>query len=71
MKVLWFVQYGPDASHMWEAKPFSRLKDAKKFARNLPLTPTGGKRPVAINRYEYVQDKVYGDIVRISEVPFE
>lgn len=68
MHVLWFVMYGPDASHMWEAKPFDRLKDAKKFAKNLPLTPTGGERPFKIERYEYTNDKVYGDLVRIREV---
>lgn len=68
MKKLWFVKYGPDASHMWEAKPFDKLKDAREFAKNLPLTPAGFERPFMIERYEYIQDQVYGDIVRISEV---
>ena len=36
-KILWFVTYGPDSSHMWEAKPFDKLKDAREFANNLPL----------------------------------
>lgn len=68
MRVLWFVKYGPDASHMWEAKSFERLKDARTFAATLPHTPTGAPRPFMIERFEYVQDKIYGDIVRISEV---
>jgi hypothetical protein len=66
-RVLWFVRYGPDDSHMWESKPFNRLRDAREFAGNLPLTPQGFPRPVKIERFEYVQDQVYGDIVRISE----
>ncbi len=68
MKVLWFVKYGPDCSHLWDAKPFNRLKDARVFAKNLPATPTGGERPFMIEKFEYVQDQVYGDIIRISEV---
>ena len=44
-KILWFVKYGPDSSHMWEAKSFDKLKDAREFANNLPLSPTGGVRP--------------------------
>ena len=66
-KILWFVTYGPDSSHMWEAKPFDKLKDAREFANNLPLSP-GGVRPTTIERYEYIQSRVYGDIVKISEV---
>ena len=67
-KILWFVKYGLDSSHMWEAKSFDKLKDAREFANNLPLSPTGGVRPATIERYEYVQSRVYGDIVKISEV---
>ena len=67
-KILWFVKYGPDASHMWDAKHFDTLRDARKFAASLPATPTGGERPFCIDRYEYTQDKIYGDIVKISEV---
>ena len=68
MRIIWFVKYGPDASHMWEAKPFDRLRDARSFSNTLPPTPTGEKRPFKIERFEYVQDRIYGDIVRISEV---
>lgn len=68
MRIIYFVKYGPDASHMWDAKPFNRLRDAKRFAQDLPLTPSGHTRPLKIERFEYLQDKVYGDIVRISEV---
>ena len=68
LKVLWFVKYGPDASHMWEAKHFERLKDARVFAAKLPLTPTGGTRPYMIEKYEYTKCNVYGDIVKITEV---
>jgi len=68
MRVLWFVKYGPDASHMWDAKPFDRLKDARLFAKSLPPLAGGGERPFVIERFEYVQDKIYGDIVRVSEV---
>ena len=67
-KILWFVKYGPDSSHMWEAKSFDKLKDAREFANNLPLSPTGGVRPATIERYEYIQSRVYGDIVNIRDV---
>jgi hypothetical protein len=67
-KILWFVKYGPDSSHMWEAKSFDKLKDAREFANNLPLSPTGGVRPTMIERYEYIQSRVYGDVVKIREV---
>ena len=63
MKILWFVTYGPDESHMFESKPFDRLKDAKEFALNLPDKPTGGKRPFLIERYEYHKSNIYGDTV--------
>jgi len=68
MPVLYFVKSGPDESHMWDVVRFKRLKDARQFASELPLTPGGGARPFAIERYEYKQDEVYGDIVSISEV---
>ena len=47
-KTLWFVTYGPFSSHMWEAKSFDKLKDAREFANNLPLSPTGGVSPTTI-----------------------
>ena len=53
---------------MWETKPFDKLKDAREFANNLPLSPTGGVRPATIERYEYIQSRVYGDIVNIRDV---
>lgn len=68
MKTLWFVNHGPDASHMWESDYFDRLRDAREFAGNLPLTPTGAKRPFVIERVQYVSSRVYGDTVRISRV---
>ena len=68
MKVLWFVRYGPDASHQWDAKFFDKLKDAREFAQSLPLTPTGGTRPFRIERFEYAKSEIYGDIVNILEV---
>ena len=68
MRILYFVTSGPDASHMWDVKPFNRLKDARRFAHDLPLTPYGHVRPFKIERVAYLQDRVYGDIVRISEV---
>lgn len=67
-KILWFVKYGPDSSHMWEAKPFDKLKDAIEFVNNLPLSPAGGVRPTMIERHEYIQSRVYGDTVKIREV---
>ena len=70
-KMLWFVKYGPDASHMWEAKAFDRLKDAREFANNLPPSPTGGVRPRMIERHEYIQSRVYGDVVKIKEVAID
>ncbi len=68
MKILFFVKYGPDSSHMWDAKPFDRLKDAREFAKNLPKTPTGFERKFKIERFEYSECKIYGDTVRISEI---
>ena len=67
-KILWFVKYGPDSSHMWEAKLFDNLKDAREFANNLPLSLTNSLHPFMIERYEYTQSRVYGDIVKITEV---
>ena len=66
--ILSFVTYGPDSSHMWEAKPFDKLKDEREFANNLPLSTTGNVRPFMIERYEYIQSRVYGDIVNIRDV---
>ena len=54
--------------YMWETKLFDKLKDAREFANNLPLSPIGGVRPFMIERYEYTQSKVYGDIVKIREM---
>ena len=52
MKVTYFVNYGPNNSHLIDCKSFDKLKDAKYFAENLPLTPLGEKRPYKINRIE-------------------
>ena len=63
MKVLWFVNSGPDRSHMHNCEVFTRLMDAKQHAQSLPKTPHGTERPYAIERAEYVQSKIHGDIV--------
>lgn len=68
MKTIYFVKYGPDASHQVEAKLFHKLKEARLFASNLPKTPIGGERPFSIERHRYVESHIFGDIVQISEV---
>ena len=67
-KVIYFVSHGPDRNHLWDSKPFDFLRDAREFARNLPDTPTGEKRPFKIERYRYKECSIYGDLVDISEV---
>lgn len=68
MKILYFVKFGPDISHLWESKPFDKLKDAQDFAKNLPPTPIGHERPFVIERHKYSKSNVYGDTVSISKV---
>ena len=68
LPILYFVRFGPDSSHKWDAKPFEKLKDARKFVMELPKTPTGFDRPFIIERFEYINSTVYGDIVNIREV---
>ena len=53
MKIIWFVESGPDGSHLFETRVFYRLKDAKEFVKNLPPTPLGEKRPFKIKRQEF------------------
>lgn len=54
-KTLWCVASGPDASHLVDVSWFSRLKDAKEYSLNLPLTPLGKARPHLIEKH------VFGD----------
>jgi len=35
MEVFWSVSFGVNKTHLWEAKIFNRLKDAKSFASTL------------------------------------
>lgn len=42
MKILYFVIFGQDKSHLWETNIFKRLKDAKQFVKDLPSTAIGG-----------------------------
>ena len=67
-KKLWFVNYGPNRSHLWDAKCFDKLRDAKAFAESLPNTPMGDKAPYKIMRHEYLESAVWGDSVKITEV---
>jgi len=66
MKTLWFVSSGPDNSHLWDCQVFQRLKDAKKYAKNLPLTPTGDNRPFKIKKIRYLESNIYGDCVQCT-----
>ena len=66
--VFWFVSHGPDASHLINVDRFGRLRDAKRFAEELPEAPTGGARPYKIERAEYTESNVHGDDVLITEV---
>lgn len=64
MKIMWCVMSGVDESHMHDISWFKRFKDAKNYAQNLKLTPTGHRRPFVIERWEYEKSFVYGDICR-------
>lgn len=64
MKILYFVNHGPDRSHLWDAMSFPRLKDALVYVNNLPVTPTGDPRPYRVERFEYSGSAIWGDVVR-------
>lgn len=68
MKKIWFVTYGENVSHMWESKPCYKLKDAKKFIEELESNAYGNPRPWILEKYEYLESKIYGDIVNITEI---
>jgi hypothetical protein len=51
-KTVWFVNSGPDKSHLHDTVSFARLRDAKEYAELLPPTPTGAPRPYRIVRQE-------------------
>lgn len=52
-KVKWCVSSGPDESHLINVDWFNKLKEAKGFSENLPVTPCGHKRPFKIQRFEF------------------
>lgn len=61
--IKWFVTHGPDPSHLWDSQVFDRLKDAKAYAAQLPPAPIGNSQSYKIERYDYKESQVYGDIV--------
>lgn len=67
-KVLYIVSYGSDKSHLWEVKSFIKLKEAKDFIFNLSLSPLGIKRPFKLQRFEYLESNISGDIVKIKDI---
>lgn len=66
MQIGWYVNSGPDASHLWDSKLFYRLKDAREYANALPPTPIGHKRPYVIEKWEL--PKGYGFAKKLKEV---
>jgi len=67
-KVLWFVNHGPNISHLQDVDVFDRLKDAKEFIKKMPLSPSGIKRSFKVSRHKYLHSEVYGDIVNVKSV---
>lgn len=51
--IRWLLSSGSDNSHLYDARWFDRLRDARQAAAELPLTPNGEKRPYQIRRVEY------------------
>jgi hypothetical protein len=68
MSNLWFVESGPDASHLFDVAYFDKLRDAKNFAENLPMTPTGMKRPYRIKKHEYIGHRRFSNTVTVTQV---
>ena len=68
VKRLYFVEHGPDVSHLWDSGHFDSLKDAFNFAANLPKTPFGEERPFKIIMAKYKRSRVYGDTVEFIDV---
>ena len=66
MKTLYFVNHGPDTSHLWDTACFERLRDAKAYCKGLPMTPDGLKRPYRIERHQYIFSAIHGDVVEIK-----
>lgn len=69
-KILYFVCSGIDPAHFWDAKPFDRLKDAKEYAQNLPLTPQGLARPYRIERWKYEKANNYWNETASSNIVY-
>ena len=68
MSNLWFVESGPDGSHLFDVAYFGTLRDAKNFAENLPMTPIGTKRPYRIKKHEYIGYKRFSNTVHATQV---
>lgn len=67
----WFVNYGPDRSHMFESSVFETRRDAREFCAKLMLNDreSGRKeRPYNVERAEYKNSGPWGDTVKFSIV---
>jgi len=53
MKVIWFVNYGQDSSHLWETKIFYKKKEIKSFINGLGSNAYGCKMAFKIDRMEF------------------
>ena len=53
MKVMWFVNYGQDASHLWGTKIFYKKKEIKSFINSLGLNAYGRDIAFKIDRMEF------------------
>lgn len=70
--IRWMLQSGPDKSHLHDYKQFDRLKEAKREAAKLPLTPHGENRPYVIRRLEFTSvnsifDKITGEQIVVNK----
>lgn len=69
--VRWFVNYGPDKSHMFECRVFDSRKESREFCALLQANDreAGRKeRPYNVERAEYKKSGPWGDTVSFSIV---
>lgn len=69
--IKWFVNYGPDSSHIFDASIFGTKREARECAARMLLEDReSGKleRAYNIQRAEYKQSNLWGDTVEFSTV---
>ena len=51
--VRWYLQSGPNNSHLQDARWLDTLREARNAIEALPLAPTGEPRPYRLHRVKF------------------